>query len=413
MSVMQRGLLAIVFGVVFGTAASLVPRVHAEPEAKHETLPWDEARLLAEVLERVKRDYVESVDDAELVEAAVAGILDSLDPYSTFLSDDEYREMRITTSGNYAGVGVEVSLRDDSVVVVSPIDDTPAQRAGMRPGDVIVMVDDQPVDPENLDATIERMRGDAGSAVRLSVSRDGASELLHFDLERTQITVRSVRSELIEPDLGYVRISQFSETTGREVADALLSLQDTNGDNLTGVVLDLRNNPGGLLDAAVEVSDAFLNDGVIVTADGRIDTAVFDYSAHSGDLTNAANIVVLVNAGTASASEIVAGALQDHGRALIMGEVTYGKGSVQTIVPLSKGRAMKLTTSRYFTPSGRSIHGSGITPDRPLTGTEPADFAAALGNDADDAPLVRRDYAVARAVDELQRARMRQRAAAR
>ncbi|MEO1575012.1 MAG: S41 family peptidase, partial [Pseudomonadota bacterium] len=231
-----------------------------------------------------------------------------------------------------------------------------------------------------------------------------------FDLERTQITVRSVRSELIEPDLGYVRISQFSETTGSEVADALLALQDANGGDLSGVVLDLRNNPGGLLDAAVEVSDAFLTDGVIVTADGRIKSADFDYSAHAGDLTNDADVVVLVNAGTASASEIVAGALQDHGRAVIMGDVTYGKGSVQTIVPLSKGRAMKLTTSRYFTPSGRSIHGFGIQPDRSLTGTRPEDFAAAVG---DDAPLIDRDYAVARAVDELHRAATGRRSATR
>ena len=410
MSVMQRGLLAVFIGVVLGTALSFVPRVHAGPEARHETLPWEEARLLAEVLERVKRDYVESTDDAALVEAAVSGILSSLDPYSSFLDEEEYREMRITTSGNYAGVGVEVSLREDTVVVVSPIDDTPAQRAGMLPGDIIVMVDDEPVDPENLDATIERMRGDAGTPVRLSVTREGVEGMLHFDLERTQIAVRSVRSELLEPDVGYVRISQFSETTGSEVADALLALQDMNGGDMTGVVLDLRNNPGGLLDAAVEVSDAFLDDGLIVTASGRIDSADFDYSAHTGDLTNSANVVVLVNAGTASASEIVAGALQDHGRATIMGDVTYGKGSVQTIVPLSKGRAMKLTTSRYFTPSGRSIHGFGIKPDQSLTGTRPEDFAASVG---DDAPLVQRDYAVARAVDELHGATMRARRAVR
>jgi carboxyl-terminal processing protease len=401
MSVVHRAALAVFIGIVLGTGLSFVPRVHAGPDmepAHDETLPWEEARLLAEVFERVKRDYVESVDDAELIEAAVRGVLASLDPHSSFLDEAEYREMRITTSGNYAGVGVEVSLRDGMVVVVSPIDDTPAQRAGMAPGDIIVMVDEEPVDPEDLNATIERMRGETGTTVRLSVTREDRDEILHFDLERTQIAVRSVRHELLEPGFGYVRISQFSETTGEEVAAALLALQDDNHGSLDGLVLDLRNNPGGLLDAAVSVSDAFLEHGGIVSADGRIESAAFDYQAHAGDLSDNANIVVLVNAGTASASEIVAGALQDHGRATIMGDVTYGKGSVQTIVPLSRGRAMKLTTSKYFTPSGKSIHGFGIRPDRSLTGTMPKDFAAAV---AADAPLVQRDYPVARAVAEL------------
>ncbi|MFK8014530.1 MAG: S41 family peptidase [Gammaproteobacteria bacterium] len=411
MSLLHRGILAVVIGVILGAGLSFGPRVHAKPDKAeaNSTLPWEEARLLAEVFERVKRDYVDHIDDAELVEAAVRGVLTSLDPHSNFLTESEYREMRITTSGNYAGVGVEVSLRDGMVVVVSPIDATPAQRAGMEAGDVIVMVDEEPVDPEDLDATIERMRGEVGTQVRLSVSREQTDDILHFDLERTQIAVHSVRHEMLEPGVGYVRISQFSETTGTEVTDALLALQDNNGGSLTGLVLDLRNNPGGLLDAAVAVSDAFLEEGQIVSADGRLDGADFDYAAHAGDLTNNANIVVLVNAGTASASEIVAGALQDHGRATIMGDVTYGKGSVQTIVPLSKGRAMKLTTSRYFTPSGRSIHGFGIRPDRSLTGTRPADFAAATA----DAPLVERDYSVARAVDELHSAPSRHTSAAR
>lgn len=401
MSLMHRAALAVIIGIVLGTGLSLVPRVHAGADTQpvhDETLPWEEARLLAEVFERVKRDYVESVDDTELIEAAVRGVLASLDAHSSFLDEAEYREMRITTSGNYAGVGVEISLRDGMVVVVSPIDNTPAQRAGMQPGDVIVMVDEELVDPEDLNATIERMRGETGTTVRLSVTREGRDDIVHFDLERTQIAVPSVRYELLEPDLGYVRISQFSETTGEEVTDALLALQDDNHGNLDGLVLDLRNNPGGLLDAAVAVSDAFLEEGGIVSADGRIESADFDYQAHPGDLTNNANIVVLVNAGTASASEIVAGALQDHGRATIMGDVTYGKGSVQTIVPLSRGRAMKLTTSRYYTPSGKSIHGFGIRPDRTLTGLKPDDFAAQL---TADAPLVQRDFQVARAVDEL------------
>ncbi|MEM6638463.1 MAG: S41 family peptidase [Pseudomonadota bacterium] len=400
MTQIHRVCLSIALGALIGVALAL-PRVHADVDAEPEPsdeLSWEEARLLAEVLERVKRDYVEPVDDRVLIEAAVEGILKSLDPHSAFLDDRKFREMRISTEGNYAGIGVEISLRDQSVTIVAPIDDTPAARAGIAPGDTIQSVDDVPVDPEDLDASVERMRGEIGTPVRLSVSREGVDGLLHFNLVRTRIELHSVRSELLEPGLGYLRIRQFSETTGREVAESLLALQDTNNGDLDGVVLDLRNNPGGLLDAAVEVSDAFLDDGVIVTADGRTDSADFGFSAHAGDLTNGARVVVLVNAGSASASEIVAGALQDHGRAVIMGDTTYGKGSVQSIVPLSKGRAMKLTTSRYYTPSGRSIHGLGIQPDRRLTGTRPADFAEGLSAVA---PLAKRDYAVSRAVDEL------------
>lgn len=416
MNLVQRAAVALVATLGLAAGLSVVPRVHADRDtapdlAEQEmptTLPWEDARLLAEVFERVKRDYVDRVDDTEMVEAAIRGLLTSLDPHSAFLDEDAYREMRVQTSGNYAGVGVEISLRDGMVVVVSPIDDTPAQRAGVQPGDVIVMVDDESVDPENLDATIERMRGEIGTAVKLSVTREGADEVLDFELERTQIAVKSVRAEVLEPGVGYLRISQFSETTSADVTDALLVLQDDNGSSLDGLVLDLRNNPGGLLDAAVHVADAFLESGVIVSANGRMGEAKFQYEAHPGDLTGDANIVVLVNAGSASASEIVAGALQDHGRAVIMGEITYGKGSVQTIVPLSKGRAMKLTTSRYFTPSGRSIHGFGIKPDMSLTSKRPVDVVAM----DDAAPLGDRDDAVAAALDQLHTAERRHKQAA-
>jgi carboxyl-terminal processing protease len=287
-----------------------------------------------------------------------------------------------------------VILVDGLVRVVSPIDDTPAQRAGIKPGDAIIAVDGEPVG-EQLDDTVTKLRGDAGTKVRLDVRRDGVDDMLTFDLERTMIHVDSVKSDLLEPGIGYLRITQFSETTGRDLNRAFQGLEARNGSELHALILDLRNNPGGVLDAAVEVSDAFLDDGVIVSADGRIDEAKFSMSAHPGDLMHGEPIAVLVNGGSASASEIVAGALKDHHRATIMGSHTYGKGSVQTVMPLSNGRAIKLTTSRYFTPSGEPIHEGGILPDVPLQA------------DADDAPveageaLVEKDSVLRQALAEL------------
>lgn len=368
MSLKTRGILVPVIGTViaFGLyiGNELLP---GEAETRSDGLSWEQARLFAEVMEKVKHDYVEPVDDSVLFESAIRGMVGDLDPHSQFLDQDEYRDIRISTSGHYSGVGIEVSTLEGELQVISPIDDTPAERAGIKSGDTIVSVDGIAVNPDRLHETIDRMRGRPGTRVSLTVQRDAETEPLVFNVERESIDVASVRHEILEPSYGYVRVSQFNETTPAETRRAIDDMMDEvrqrNGTMLTGLVLDLRNNPGGILDAAVDVSDLFLDSGVIVTAEGRTPEARFIKRAHRGDILDGASIVVLVNEGSASASEIVAGALQDHRRALIVGTSTFGKGLVQTVMPLSAGRAIKLTTSRYFTPSGDSIHEKGIAPD--------------------------------------------------
>ncbi len=374
MSLKVRGILVLVIGTVLGLSLSLGGGVIAslKPSPPDE-LTWEQARLFAEVMERIKADYVEPIDDRELVESAIRGMVSDLDPHSQYLDADEYQDIRISTSGSYSGVGLEVSSADGEILVVAPIDGTPAFRAGIRPGDNIVAIDEVSVRKDGLQETIGRMRGRAGTRVSISVLRGPAAELLVFNLRREHIRVASVRHDTLEPSLGYVRISQFSENTAGELSRAIDDLMDSYaaaGGELRGLVLDLRNNPGGILDAAVDVSDLFLTRGVIVSADGRTPEARFTREAGSGDVLDGAPMVVLVNQGSASASEIVAGALQDHHRALIVGTATFGKGLVQTVMPLSRGRAIKLTTSRYFTPSGDSIHDTGIEPDIVVAGDE-------------------------------------------
>jgi carboxyl-terminal processing protease len=365
MSLKLRALLAVSIGVILGISLSLGTSVMADrAEREVATLPWEHARLLAEVLDRVRRDYVDDIDDERLIEAAIRGMVADLDPHSAYLDAEEYQEIRVTTSGNYSGIGLEVSVQDGRVVVVSPVDGSPAAEAGIRPGDVVISVDGMPVDAGDLHDTILRLRGDPGTYVTVGLTRNAETEPLSYNLRRTQIRVRSVRFEMLEPQYGYVRVSHFSETTGPDVAAAVRELQQAAGGlALKGLVLDLRDNPGGVLDAAVEVADAFLDAGTIVTADGRIADARFRYDAEPGDLLSGAPLTVLVNGGSASASEIVAVALHDNRRAVVVGQPTFGKGSVQTVMPLSQGRAIKLTTSRYFTPLGRSIHERGIAPD--------------------------------------------------
>jgi len=384
-------------GMAAGVALGLAGAVLADKPAGGAELPWQDARTLAEVLERVKHDYVNPVDDHQLLQAAIRGMVSSLDPYSAYLDGDEYDEVKISSSGQYSGVGIEVSMEDDEVVVVSPLEGSPAAQAGIRPGDIIATIDGVPVNTTSLADTIGRMRGKEGTSVKIGVLREGSAEPLQFTLKRSRVELRSVKAELLEPGMGYVRISQFSETTGDDLDAALKDLRKRNGAALKGLVLDLRNNPGGVLEAAVSVSDAFLDSGVIVTAKGRTPESKFEMDATPGDALNGAPIVVLVNGGSASAAEIVAGALKDNHRAKLMGRTTYGKGSVQTVIPLPGDRAVKLTTSLYYTPSGISINHRGIAPDIEL----PRDPAPPGASVSADAPLLERDAEVRRAVQEL------------
>ena len=357
-----RAILVVVVGTVMGLSLSLSGGFLAgQPTAEEQDRAMEQARLLAEVMQRVKREYVEPVDDSELLDAAIRGMVSDLDAHSEFLDAEEYRDIRISTTGSYTGIGIEVSEKEGVLKVISPMAGSPAARSGIRSGDEIVAVDGQEVVADNLHDSMGRMRGRAGTEISVTVDRDG--ETITHEMRREVIRVASVRHSLLDSSFGYARVNQFSETTARELGRAIDDMQDKNAGMLEGLVLDLRNNPGGVLDAAVDVTDLFLDSGVIVSAEGRTADSRFRRSAHRGDVLDGAEMIVLVNEGSASASEIVAGALQDHGRALVVGTPTFGKGLVQTVMPLSKGRAIKLTTSRYYTPSGDSIHETGITPD--------------------------------------------------
>jgi carboxyl-terminal processing protease len=346
-----------------------------------------EHQLLDEVAEHVRLEYVDPVAPGALEQAAVEGMIESLDPHSSFLDSNEFDEMRVVTSGRYSGVGIEVTEVDGSIVVVAPIEGSPAERAGVRVGDVLVEVDGVAVQPGKLDAAIERMRGLPGSSVHIVLTRRDEPEPLRFDLQRTEVQVRTVRSERLPGQYGYVRISHFSDSTPGDFDAAVLSLQSA-GPPLRGLVLDLRNNPGGVLESAVGVADSILESGMIVRADGRTAESRFELDATEGDLLAGAPVVVLVDRGSASGAEIVAGALRDHGRATLMGERTFGKGSVQTVMPLSNGEALKLTTSRYFTPSGRSIQERGIEPDVTIA-TSTGDSPRSANRNAGSDPAVR------------------------
>ena len=368
MSLKTRAILVVVIGTVMGLSLSLGGGVmsHQVPPDP-EQLALEQAQMLAEVMARVKRDYVEPIDDAVLLESAIRGMVADLDPHSEYLDADEYRDIRISTTGSYTGIGIEISEVDGIVRVVTPIAGSPAARSGLRSGDEIVAVNGIAIQAGNVRDTIGQMRGRAGSEVSITVLRDG--QPIEHRMRREIVRVASVHHQLLGPSFGYIRLSQFSEATARELGRAVDTLRDENGGALAGLILDLRNNPGGVLDSAVDVSDLFLDSGVIVSAEGRTVDARFTRSAHRGDILDGGELVILVNEGSASASEIVAGALQDHGRAVVIGTSTFGKGLVQTVMPLSRGRAIKLTTSRYYTPSGDSIHETGITPDVYVEGT--------------------------------------------
>ncbi len=362
---MLLGVLLSVGGSVFAERDSLKASVgnHSDAPVETVTLPYQELRMFTEVFGRIKRDYVEAVSDKKLLEDAIKGMLAGLDPHSSYLDAEQYKGLKEGTTGQFGGLGIEVTMENGFVKVVSPIDDTPAQRAGMKAGDLIVRLDEKPVKGMSLADAVKIMRGNPGDDILLTVIREGADAPLKITITRAIIKVKSVKNRMLAPGYGYVRISSFQSRTGQGVIDAVNKLKAENGRELKGLVLDLRNNPGGVLNAAVEVSDAFLEKGLIVYTEGRIKNSKMRFNAAPGDVVNGMPIVVLINAGSASASEIVAGALQDHHRAIIMGEKSFGKGSVQTILPTGSDAAVKLTTARYYTPSGRSIQAEGIDPD--------------------------------------------------
>jgi carboxyl-terminal processing protease len=407
MSPRARLVLALFVGLLLGLSLSVASRVAAERSpasagaaatAASAALPWKDARLLAEVMQRVRDNYVDPVEYHQLMQNAIRGMVEALDDHSTFLSPDEFDDMKVSTSGTYAGIGVEVAAGKGGVSVVGRMAGSPAERAGILNGDIIVRIDGIAVDPANLDSAIARMRGAEGSPIRLAVRRDGSPSLLEFQVERAHVQLHSVAAELLAPDIGYLRITSFTDTTASELEQAVATLQHSRARKLDGFIIDLRNDPGGVLDAAVQVADDFLDHGTIVSAEGRTPDAQFRIEATPGDITNGARLVVLVNGGSASASEILAAALHDNHRASLIGRRTYGKGSVQTIMPLADGQALKITTSRYFTPAGISINGVGIVPDTLLDGAEqpPADM-----DTAEHATLAQRDPQVSVALQAL------------
>lgn len=352
----------VLSGVVIGAVASVSVGL-AAAEKKPGALPLAELRAFSEIFEKIKTDYVESIEDTQLLRSAIRGMLAGLDPHSAYLVPDDYKDLRAGTTGEFGGLGIEVGMENGFIRVIAPIDDTPAARAGVKAGDVIVRLDDTPVKGLTLNEAVKRMRGKPGSEIVLTIVREGIEKPLKLTLKRDVIKVTSIRSRTLSPGYGYVRISQFQSRTSENMLDSINRLLEQNDGKLNGLILDLRNNPGGVLGGAVAVSDAFLTDGLIVYTEGRLSDSRLSYNAKPSDVLAGAPMVVLVNGGSASASEIVAGALQDHKRAVIMGSQTFGKGSVQTILPMENGSALKLTTARYFTPSGTSIQAKGIRPD--------------------------------------------------
>ena len=365
-------------GMLAGAALTVNLSAVADKEAET-ALPIEELRAFTDVFARIKSDYVEPVDDKKLIDSAINGMVSGLDPHSSYLDAEGFKDLQVGTQGEFGGLGIEVGMEDGFVKVVSPIEDTPAFKAGVKSGDLIVKLDDTPVKGMTLNDAVKRMRGKPGSPIKLTIVRKGADKPIVLTLTRAVIKIRSVKSKLLENGYGYVRVTQFQEHTGELLADALTSLYKENKAPLKGLILDLRNDPGGLLNGAVAVATAFVKpDSLVVYTEGRTEDAKMrltasrefylrpmqmDYLKNLPDGVKQVPMVVLVNGGSASASEIVAGALQDHKRAVIMGTRTFGKGSVQTILPLGNGTAIKLTTARYFTPSGRSIQAKGIEPD--------------------------------------------------
>jgi len=408
------GIVTALVAVAFAAGLGAGPLLAQSDQGTFRSL-----KLFGDVFERVRAEYVEDVSDEELIEAAISGMLTSLDPHSSYLDQDRYRDMQVQTRGEFGGLGIEVTMENGLVKVVSPIDDTPAFRAGIEAGDLISAIDGEQVMGLTLGEAVELMRGPPNTDIELTILREGADEPMEIELTRAVIKISPVRSR-VERDVGYLRVTTFNEQTEDALVEAIETIEAEVGDDLLGVVLDLRNNPGGLLDQAVEVTDLFLDRGEVVSTRGRHADEVQRFNARSGDALEGLPMVVLINGGSASASEIVAGALQDHRRAIVMGTRSFGKGSVQTIMPVSGAGAIRLTTARYYTPAGTSIQATGIVPDievkqatLDVDETEQrrreANLRGRLDNDQgpngdggdERADLAERDYQLARAVDLL------------
>jgi len=379
---MQKASL-VLLGAAAGVAVSLVttqPRFLLDGTTAQAAPAADTYRqlgLFRDVFERVRADYVEKPDDGKLIESAINGMLAGLDPHSSYMDPKSMREMQVQTRGEFGGLGIEVTMEEGLVKVVAPIDDTPAAKAGIMANDIITHIDDKQVQGLTLDQAVEKMRGPANTKTKLKIVRKGQDKPIEVSITRKIIHVSSVRGRLEGDDIGFIRVTQFSEQTSDTLKKAIADLSAQSGNKLRGFIVDLRNNPGGLLDQAISVSDAFLEKGEIVSTRGRVASETQRFNAHAGDLTKGKPIIVLINGGSASASEIVAGALQDHKRATVVGTRSFGKGSVQAIIPLGSGNgALRLTTARYFTPSGRSIQAKGISPDIEVLQDVPDDLKA-------------------------------------
>jgi carboxyl-terminal processing protease len=367
---------------------------------------YEQLKLFTDVLSIIQNQYVDETEPREVIYGAVRGMLRALDPHSSFMDPDSYREMQVETSGSFGGLGIEITIRDDVLTVVAPIESTPAWRAGIQPGDRIVKIEGLATKDMSLPDAVKRMRGPKGTKVTITVVREGTREPFDVSLTREVIQVQSIKSDELEPGIGYIRIRQFQERTAPDLVSAVEKFD--KGGRFAGLIVDVRNNPGGLLSAAVEVSEEFLGDGkLIVYTEGRVRNQNMRFTAHAKRAITEVPLVVLVNQGSASASEIVAGAIQDHGRGVVIGQQTFGKGSVQTIIPLADGSGLRLTTARYFTPKGRSIHGKGITPDIVIDPPKDEVSATKPGTPPlSEAETRKRDVQLQRAIEILKASRI-------
>ena len=364
MKVFKYKNVLIIFALTFAIITLFYFKNSSSAYASKTSLPLNQLQAFSEVYLKIKQNYVQDITDKELFDNAIKGMLEGLDPHSTFLNEKDFKDLQIGTKGEFGGLGIEVTMEDGFVKVITPIDDTPAYKAGVKSGDLIIEIDAKPVKGLSLNQAVDLMRGKVGSPILLTIARTGENGPIEIKIVRAKIKVKSVKYEIIDDNYGYIRISSFQNKTGNNLYDAISNLKKDAKGNIKGFVIDMRNNPGGVLGAAVDVSDAFIKGKKkLVFTKGKTENAVYEFTSNNTDLAEGKPIVVLINGGSASASEIVAGALQDHKRAIIMGTQSFGKGSVQTILPITSKTAVKITTARYYTPNGRSIQAKGITPD--------------------------------------------------